>query len=192
MKEAGLRQEDVISGTYHPGANIDPTQALPGSEDASYQHYHLNGNVVAYLIKDKIIPEGFEGQDIEQIIAFLTMQQSLETSQVGKDQITNQIKRIRDVITKAKGQDNLDIYRLHSPLMQKYYYAKHVANVIFQKDMIKLIQGVDKVMPDTVTSGRWTVGLVEDIFIGDKKTMTLQEAKALEAIYGKGTILKDG
>jgi hypothetical protein len=191
MKEAGLKQEDVISGTYHPGANIDPTQALLTSEERSYQHFHINGNVVAYLIKNNIIPKEFEGQDIEQIIAFLTMQQSLETNAVAKEQIGNQLKRIRDVITKAKGQDNLDLYRLHFPLMQKYIYAKHVANVIYQKETIKLLQWVDTLMPDTITSGKWAAGLVEDIFIGDKKTMTYQEAKRLEAIYGEWTIMKD-
>lgn len=190
MKEAGLKQEDVISGTYHPGANIDPTQALIYKpEDRAYQHYEILANSIVILIPEITIPQEFLWDNIWAYVQKLIIEERLETNQTKKDSLKSQLQRIQDWITKKKWQDELDVFRLHSPRIQKYLYAKHVADVIFQKEALGILKWMNNAVPWSITDTKFSVGLVHDIFIWEAQNNTYWRAKALEKIYGKWKVL---
>lgn len=103
-----------------------------------------------------------------------------------------ELKRIANVITKAKGQDHLDPFRIKSPLLQMNLYAEHLANVVYQNEVLGLLAEVEKVLPGHLKTkgyigegGTSNIGLIEDIFFPTNRSVTLHDLKVNRQIYGK-------
>ena len=193
LEQMGEKVFNVGQGKYSPWFNVDKNATFISPEDRQYQRYTVLFNTYKYRInngEEIANDEGFA--DTQAYIDYLKLQKALEKDSAKEENINREIKRIEDSITKEKGQDNLDVFRVKSPWAQELIYASHVANVAFQQSTIWLLKEVQKVAPKSLKSWaiwfKWfgveTVWLMEDIFVPDARNRTLSDINKLESIYG--------
>lgn len=135
LVQKGIIQQEELGGMYSKGPNIDRTANLLTKDEQAYTHYKVLGNVARHLIPNQAIPEDFESY--QSYLDYLRILKNLDlTNTADGANVDKEISRLRDVITKSKGQDHLDIYRSKSPLFQSLAYAGHLANVMYQDNML--------------------------------------------------------
>lgn len=173
------------------GKNLVEAGALMDYEMVKdYERYLIFRDTYKYDLKD-LLDDPANGYDsMEDMITAKRLEMRMATGKE-KERLADEVKRLETSILKEKGSDNVDPYRVHSPLAQLMDYIVNYSETISRQQKMDILEKVNQLDPITIGSKRWAlsnffnVTMVDEIFFPTKINLpSFVEMRTANKMFG--------